>query len=113
MMGTKYALPTSTAEMPTHVEGLVHASVPRLPDLTVKEIPIIMRYWDGTTELDTLLVRLHKDKVINNGGTEANWNTLVGLAANPTDTDDVVEELINTAWGQKILWGVWYSAIGQ
>ena len=111
-MGVKYELSASTAEMPTHVEGLGMASVPELPSLNIKEMFVIIKYWDDAVELKAFLLRVDKDKIVSQGGTVADWDALVVLGANPRDYDDVVMELTDTAWGQKILWGGWYSILG-
>ena len=114
-MGTKYAMPASTADMPTLVEGLKVWSEPDDGDLDgpITHVFVAVLYWDGAAALESHLIDLYCEKVTSNGGTTGNWDSLVALAANPSDLDDVVQEMKNTGWGGRVQWGNWYSIIGQ
>jgi hypothetical protein len=112
-MGVKFALPPSTADSPTHVDGMELFRVPIESEPGTQGLRLRARYWDGATELGERLVDLYESKIVKYGGTPSNWAALKALAGNPSDFDDVAEALKDATWGADILWACWYGMIGE
>lgn len=112
-MGTKYALPGITEDSPTHVEGVRLWLRPTELTGDPCHVNLIVIYWDGATELARRLVEVWEGKVLANGGTHEEWETVRACADNPSDIDDVVENMTETTWGKSILWGCWRGIQGQ
>jgi hypothetical protein len=99
--------------MPTHVEGLMHGVDVDLAGVRIAAVDVGVRYWDGATEKSKLIATATLKKVLANGGSEADWDALVAMAADGSPTDDLVEEMVGKAWGQGLLWGCWYRTLRQ
>jgi hypothetical protein len=111
-MGIHYPLDAIVEDVPTHVEGIRHCiSSPPATDGPYT-INLTLCYWDGPTSLVRVLIPLDLNRVLNNGGTLAQWLTLLSKAQNASDTDDVAEETTLTEWGKKVLWAYWHGVKG-
>jgi hypothetical protein len=111
-MGVKFALPPSTASMPTHVEGVELFKVPRSGGEGFDGIDLRVRFWDGATELGARIVSLYAGRIVAFGGTVPDWDAIKAFADNPSDYDDVTEALKDNTWGVDLLWAGWYGTIG-
>ena len=76
-MGTKYVLPAISEDVPTHVEGVRVWSTWCDKKDQVKTVCLNLRYWDGAEELAKRLITMAKCTITDNGGTDANWATLI------------------------------------
>ena len=113
-MGTKYEMPSHAFEdEPTHVEGLRLWTTYCEKTSHVKTVCITVEYWDGAESLGKRLIQLYKCRILDNGGAESDWSSIVALAANPSDIDDVIEAMTESGWGAKVLWGCWRGIQGQ
>ncbi len=113
-MATKYPLSAPFFEdTPDSVEGFRHWVVFRL-DETQECVIVLLKYWDGTTEVGRTFVRITRQSICDNGGPEADWDVVCACADNSSDTDDVVQMLATPGtWGMRLLWGKWRTLQGQ
>jgi hypothetical protein len=105
-------MPVTALSVPTSIEGERHAVDFRAADDTDRVILLKLNFWLGTSLLATMKTRINLGKVLRFGGTQSNWDTILGLAeGNSSDTDDVVEEMLNTSWGSEAVWRAWYATL--
>ncbi len=111
-MGTKYALPGIAEDAPTHVEGMRHWVIYNLAN-EATEVGLTLIYWDGATDIGRLVIQIREGTILANGGAAADFATLAATGFNSSDTDDVVDLLAGTTWGQTILWCCWRECQGR
>jgi hypothetical protein len=112
-MGTQYSMPSMSLSTPTSVEGVRHAVDFRAEGDNGRVILLLLNFRLGTTLLAAMKTRINRDKVLRFGGTQSNWDTILGLAeGNSSDTDDVIEEMLNTSWGAEAMWRAWFAYLG-
>lgn len=111
-MGTKHALPPSTADMPTHVEGLVCGTNPDRTLTVVEKVYVGVRYWDGATDVGEFLLGVTHGALKARGGSDEQWTALVAMASN-NEPDDLIETMCDESWGHALLWARWYRHLGE
>lgn len=113
-MSTKYPLAAPFFEdMPDFVEGFRHWVTFKL-DESVDSIVVLLKYWDGETEVGRTFVKITCDCIIRNGGCVDDWTGVCVAGDNSSDTNDVVQILATPdSWGMRLLWGKWRTLQGQ
>ena len=112
-MGTKHALPASTAHMPTQAEGLGHGTGLDFATSTIQRIYIDVRYWDNEVDLGKDNFSVTRAGVEKRGGSEAEWLALVAKATDGSGTDDLIESMVGCSWGCEILWACMYGLLAK
>lgn len=110
-MGKHYLLDSQYTSQPIEVEGRAHWLVRDISE-TPERVSILVAFWSATAELDKQTAHATRSIVERAGGTAQNWTDLCSTAANSSDTDDVVEMLTESPWGQRILWVAWHLFAG-
>jgi hypothetical protein len=110
-MGAHYALDAQYTSIPIEVEGRAHWLV-HSTDECAERISILLAFHDAIKELGKQTLHVTHAIIIRFGGADQDWSDMCAAAANSSDTDDVVEILADSAWGQRLLWVAWHLFAG-
>lgn len=114
-MGTVYELPSITETTPGGIEG-VHVSTSRKLGTGAKSLTLTVNYrLTSDPESEILKERyIHVDlaTVLKYGGTPGQWEAVRDASADPSDVDDLIEEMCLREWGLALLWACWHGVIG-